>query len=55
MQLVGEGSTEITEQIEVLKVPITTLDDFLLNLPSNTELDLRVPGILWVLERKKLI
>jgi len=55
VQLVGKGSREITEQIEVLKAPITTLDDFLLNLPSNTELDLRVPGILWVLERKKLI
>ena len=48
-------SIDTTEEIEVLKVPVKDLDDFLLNLPKDTELDLRVPGILWVLARKGLI
>jgi ADP-ribose pyrophosphatase len=55
VEFVGEEGTEITEEIEVLKVSVENLDDFLLNLPKDTELDLRVPGILWVLERKGLI
>lgn len=55
VEFVGGESIEITEEIEVLKVPVNNLDDFLMNLPKDTELDLRVPGILWVLERKKLI
>ena len=55
VEFVGKESKEITEEIEVLKVPVTELGDFLLNLPKDTELDLRVPGILWVLERRKLI
>ena len=50
-----EDNIDTTEEIEVLKVPIRDLDDFLLNLPKDTELDLRVPGILWVLARKGLI
>lgn len=55
VEFVGERKKEIGEEIEVLKVPIEELDDFLLNLPLNTELDLRVPGILWVLKKKRLI
>jgi ADP-ribose pyrophosphatase len=55
VEFVGEESREVTEEIEVLKVPIEKLDDFLLNLPKDTELDLRVPGILWVLEKRGLI
>ena len=55
VELVGRENKEMDEKIEVLKVPIEKLDDFLLNLPKDTELDLRVPGILWVLERGKLI
>lgn len=54
-EFVGNESKEITEEIEVLKFPVERLDDFLLNLPKDTELDLRVPGILWVLDRRKLI
>jgi NUDIX domain. len=54
-EFVGRESKEMGETIEVLKVPIGKLDNFLLNLPRDTELDLRVPGILWILERKKLI
>ncbi|MDY7018696.1 MAG: NUDIX hydrolase [Chloroflexota bacterium] len=55
VEFIGGESIEIAEEIEVLKVPVNNLDDFLMNLPKDTELDLRVPGILWVLERKKLI
>jgi ADP-ribose pyrophosphatase len=55
VEFVGKESREINEKIEVLKVSVEKLDDFLLNLPQDTELDLRVPGILWILEREKLI
>lgn len=55
VEFVGKENREITEEIEVLKVPTGKLGDFLLNLPKDTELDLRVPGILWILEREKLI
>jgi hypothetical protein len=43
------------EKIEVLKVPLEELDYFLLNLPEDTELDIRVLGILRVLEKKQLL
>lgn len=43
------------EEIEVLKVPTAKIKEFLLDLPENTSLDLRVPGILWILESQKLI
>jgi 8-oxo-dGTP pyrophosphatase MutT (NUDIX family) len=55
VEFVGKEREEGAEETEVLKVPIEKIDDLLLNLPKNTELDLRVPGILWILERKKLI
>lgn len=51
----GEQNTGEAEKIEILKVPIEKIDDFLLNLPQDTELDARVAGMLWILERKKLI
>jgi ADP-ribose pyrophosphatase len=50
-----EPRSDVTEGIEVLKVPIAKLEHFFLNLPKDTMLDLRVTGILWVLERMKLI
>jgi len=55
VEFAGRENIEISEEIEVIKVPIKNLDDFLLNLPKDTGLDLRVPGILWVLVRKGLI
>jgi ADP-ribose pyrophosphatase len=55
VEFVGKEEEDIAEKIEVLKIPIKKLNDFLRNLPPDTKLDLRVPGILWVLERKKLI
>jgi len=55
VEFVEEPRSDIAEGIEVLKVPIIKLGDFFLNLPRDTMLDLRVPGILWILERMKLI
>jgi len=55
VEFVGIEREDTTEEIEVLKVPVEELSDFLLNLPEDTSLDLRVPGILWVLEKKQLI
>jgi ADP-ribose pyrophosphatase len=55
VEFVGREKRISAEEIEVLKVPVEKLDDFLLDFPDDTELDLRVPGILWILERKKLI
>ena len=46
---------DIAEEIEVLRVSVNDLDNFMLNLPPHTELDIRVPGILWILERQKFI
>jgi ADP-ribose pyrophosphatase len=50
-----EPRSDATEGIEVLKVPLAELGGFFLNLPKDTMLDLRVTGILWVLEKMKLI
>ncbi|MCD6130095.1 MAG: NUDIX hydrolase [Deltaproteobacteria bacterium] len=55
VEFAGKQKTENTEKIKVLKIPTEKIDDFLLNLPQDTEVDIRVLGMLWVLERKKLI
>ena len=51
----GEQKLDDAEIIEVLKIPLKDLPDFLFNLPPDTTLDLRVTGILWILEKKGLI
>ncbi len=55
VEFVGYLRSDGTEEIEVLKVPIAGLSDFLLNLSDDTMLDLRVAGILWVIEKMRLI
>ncbi len=40
---------------EIVKVPLEKVDDFLMDLPTGVGLDLRVTGILWLLEKKGLI
>lgn len=55
VEYAGEPQHEAAEQIEVIKVPLNKITDFLLNLPSSTSIDLRVPGILWYLEKQGLI
>ena len=48
---VGDG----IEEIEVVTVPVDKAEEFMLNLPEGVELDLRVPGILWMLRQKGLL
>jgi ADP-ribose pyrophosphatase len=55
VEFVGQGRKDAADKIEVLKVSVKQLSEFLLNLPQDTKLDLRVPGILWILEKRKLI
>jgi len=55
VEFVGRRGREIGEQIEVLKIPVDKISDFLLNLPEDTELDVRVPGILWILQKRGLL
>lgn len=55
VEFVGKEKDDPADVMEVLTVPMEKLDNFLLNLPQDTKLDLRVPGILWVLEKKGLI
>ncbi|HLC22924.1 MAG TPA: NUDIX hydrolase [Dehalococcoidia bacterium] len=55
VEYVGRPARDLTEEIEVIKVPVEEIGRFLLNLPKETALDLRVPGILWILEKKKLL
>lgn len=55
VEYVGQERKDSSEVIEVLKIPGKNLSEYLLNLPEDTKLDLRVPGILWILENKKLL
>ncbi len=55
VEFTGNIMNDAAEEIEVLKVPLEKLDHFLFNLPEDTELDLRVPGILRILERRGLL
>ena len=54
-EYVGGENPDDAEIIEVLKIPIAGLPDFLLNLPADTTMDLRVPGIIWIIEKMGLI
>ena len=51
----GEPDHEIAEMIEVIKVPLHEVKDYLVNLPADTSIDLRVPGLLWYLEIKGIL
>jgi len=55
VEYIGKENPDPAEQIEVLKIPLSKLKDFLLNLPADTGLDLRVTGIIWILEKQGLI
>ena len=54
-EFAGKEKEDAADIMQVLLVPREALDHFLLNLPADTKLDLRVPGILWVLEKKGFI
>ncbi len=55
VKYIGKERKDTSQIIEVIKVPLKELDTFLTHLPKDTKLDLRVPGILWVLEKSKII
>lgn len=55
VEYVGSKNSKDTEEIEVIKVPLAQVSDFLLNCPEEVALDLRVPGILWIMREKKMI
>ena len=46
---------DLAEKIEVIRVPLDKVAEFLMKLPTDTSLDLRVPGVLWVMEKMKMI
>ena len=55
VEFVGKPVNTDIEEIEVVKVPVDQADEFMMNLPEGVELDLQVPGILWMMRQKGLI
>ena len=55
VELKRKAKTEDTEEIEVLKVPLKKLVDFLLRPPKNTKVDIKILSFLPILKNKKLI
>lgn len=55
VEYVSKERKDSNEIIEVLKIPIEGLNEFLMNLPKDTKLDLRVPGILWILGKRLFV
>lgn len=55
VRYVEEPISRDSEGIEVLTVPLSEVGRFLLQLPAGVELDLRVPGILHLLQLQGLI
>jgi ADP-ribose pyrophosphatase len=55
VELVGKPSLEEGEEIEILKIPLNKLVNFILNPPKNTKIDVKILSILPILREKKLI
>jgi len=55
VEFVGAPASSEIEEIEVVRVPVEKVDEFMLSLPADVELDLRVPGILFVMRAQGLI
>ncbi len=55
VELTARPSTEDSEEIEVLKVPLNKFVDFILNPPKGAKINATVLSILPILEKKKLI
>jgi len=51
----GEAAHRDLEGIDLLKVPVSQIDEFLAHLPEGVELDLQVPGIIWLLRQRGLL
>jgi len=48
---VQEPQLEVGEDIEVIKIPLRDLHQFLLNPPKNTKVDVKLFGVLYLLEK----
>ena len=55
VEYIGDVKRDIAEEFQVLQIPHNNIHEYLLDLPDNTMLDLKVPGLLWVLQAKGLI
>jgi len=55
VRFLGKRRTEDVEEIEVLKVSLTKLEDFLLQSSKKFKVDLRIFGALAILKKEKLI
>jgi ADP-ribose pyrophosphatase len=55
VELVAKPSTDPAEEIEVIKVPLNKLVNFILNPPNNTKISVLILSILPILKKKKLI
>lgn len=55
IEFTGKTYKEDVEEIEIIKVPLSKLVDFVLNPPKNTKIDIKILSILPILEKKKLI
>lgn len=55
VEFTGQAPCKDIEEIEAIKVPLDKVDNFLMNLPEGVGLDLRVPGILWVMHKNGML
>ena len=55
VEFVAQPHRDLAEKIEVVKVPIENISKYLNELPQDTTLDLRVTGVLWIMEKRKMI
>jgi ADP-ribose pyrophosphatase len=51
----GKRNLDNTEEIEVIKVPLKKLSDFLLRLSKNTKVDIKIFSAIQILKEKGLI
>ncbi len=54
-ELIAKPDTEDAEEIEIIKVPLNKLVNFILNSSQNTKIDIKILSILPILAKKKLI
>lgn len=55
VEYAGTIKRDIAEEFQVLTIPREKIHEYLLSLPDNTMLDLKVPGFIWILQAKGLI
>jgi ADP-ribose pyrophosphatase len=55
VEFVGKIKGEDVEEIEVLRIPLKKLEDFLIKQSNKTKVDLKIFGALAILKKRKLI